>query len=208
MDGVLVDSADAHFHSWRQLGEEHGVAITRDAFAATFGRQNRDIVPLFFGPGAATRLQTLAGRKEELYREIIRSRVPAVPGAVALVRSLHAAGVHLAIGSSGPLPNVQTVLDGMGIAGLMEVIVSEQDVTRGKPDPQVFALACARLGLAPARCVVIEDAPAGVEAARAAGTRVVAVLMHHPRESLAGADLIVGRLGDLCVADLMALVKA
>ena len=207
MDGVLVDSADAHYESWRLLGVENGREITRAQFDASFGRRNVEIIPLRFGEVAPDELRRLSERKEVLFQEIVERQVPAVPGAAELVRKLKEAGVRLAVGSSGPLLNIQIMLRGMGVLELFEQIVSAEDVTRGKPDPQVFALACARLGLPSERCVVIEDAPAGVEAARAAGTRVVAVQMHHSREAFAQADMIVERLADLQVADFIDLAN-
>lgn len=205
MDGVLVDSADAHYESWRLLGLENDRVITRAQFDNSFGQRNAEIIPQRFGQVTPEKLQQLSERKEVLFREIVEQRVPAVPGAAELVRQLQEAGVRLALGSSGPLRNIRIMLQGMGVLELFSQIVSAEDVTRGKPDPQVFTLACERLELYPARCVVIEDAPAGVEAARAAGTRAVAVMMHHTRADLAQADLIVERLADLRVADLIKL---
>jgi beta-phosphoglucomutase family hydrolase len=205
MDGVLVDSAAPHLQSWRQLAEENGHDVTDAQFAATFGRQNRDIIPLLFGEVSESRMQQLSDRKERVYRDLVRETPPIVPGAVALVQDLHRAGVLLAIGSSGPRENIELVLDRMGVADRFLVIVSADDVRRGKPDPQVFSLACERLGLAPAHCVVVEDAPAGVIAARRAGARAVAVLMHHPATAFDDADLIVDRLADLSVTRLMAV---
>ena len=99
-------------------------------------------------------------------------------------------------------------LDAMGVRQLVSVIVSGDEVTRGKPDPQVFSTACQKLGIPPSRCVVIEDAPVGVQAARAAGARVVAVLMYHPAGAFRGADNIVDRLGDLSVGQLRALCSS
>jgi beta-phosphoglucomutase len=208
MDGVLIDSAEPHFESWRLLGEECRVVVTREQFAATFGRQNRDIVPILFGEVSDTRLQALSDRKEKLYRDLVREDPPIIPGAVELVRALHEAGVRLAVGSSGPTANIDLVLGAMGVADLISVIVSGDDVTRGKPDRQVFTVACERLGLPPASCVVVEDAPAGVQAARAAGTRAVAVLIHHPPEAFDDADLIVTRLADLTAEQLASLARA
>lgn len=205
MDGVLVDSARPHLTSWQQLAEEIGGRVTEAQFAATFGRQNQDIIPQLFGKVTPARLKSLSDRKEEIYRDLVRADPPIVAGAVGLVRSLYDAGAALAVGSSGPLANIELVLNAMAVRGLVDVIVSGDDVTRGKPDPQVFALACERLGLPPDRCVVVEDAPVGVEAARAAGTRSVAVLMHHPARAFDGANLIVSRLADLSVAELWKL---
>ncbi len=205
MDGVLVDSAEFHLQSWQALGAEQGRPISREEFLHTFGRQNRDIVPAFFGPVSPQRLTQLADRKEEIYRDLIRRHPPIVEGAVRLVRDLRRAGALLAVGSSGPRQNIELILQGMDVTDLPIAIVSADDVSRGKPDPQVFQIACQRLRLPPQRCVVIEDAPSGVAAAKAAGCRRVAITMHHSREALVAADLIVDRLADITVDQLRAL---
>ncbi|MFQ5489829.1 MAG: HAD family hydrolase [Phycisphaerae bacterium] len=198
LDGVLVDSAQAHHRSWQALGAELGCEVTAEQFAATFGRQNRDIVPLLFGEQTdPDGVQRLSDRKEQIYRDLIRGRVPAVPGAVELVGRCAGAGLSLAIGSSAPKENIDLVLSAMGIADFFEVVVHEGDVQRGKPDPQVFVLAAERLGVPAARCAVIEDAPSGIRAARAAGMIAVGLTSHHPAEALADAHLVVDRLEDL-----------
>lgn len=201
MDGVLVDSAPAHFESWQTLGRENGRTITEAQFADTFGRHNGDIVPILFGEVGPERLAVLADRKEAIYRDLVRGRVPVIPGAAALVRELHAAGLKLAVGSSGPPANIRLVLEELGVVNRFSAISSGDDVTRGKPDPQVFQIACERLGLPPGACVVIEDAPAGVAAAKAAGCRAVAVMLHHGRERFTEADVVVERLADLVGRD-------
>ena len=208
IDGVLVDSAAAHLHSWQLLAREcGGSVVTREEFDKTFGQQNRDIIPTLFGEVSNSRMQALAERKEEIYRELIRERAPIVEGAAELVRALRQAGVHLAVGSSGPRKNIALVLSAMGVADCISVVVSGEDVTRGKPDPQVFALAAELLGVPEARCVVIEDAPVGVQAARAAGARTAAVLIYHPPEAFDHADCVVARLADLSVDQLISLVR-
>jgi HAD superfamily hydrolase (TIGR01509 family) len=207
MDGVLIDSADAHYRSWRDLGAEHNLTITRRQFDESFGRHNADIVPAFFGPVDAARLAALADRKEAIYRDIIRSAPPLVEGAAELIRALHQRGAAVGIGSSGPLANIRLVLDALGVASIIRAIVSAEDVTRGKPDPQVFTAACDRLGLPPSRCVVIEDAPAGVASGKAAGASVVGVLLYHPAERLAAADRIVARLADLTARECEKLAR-
>ncbi|MCH7884966.1 MAG: HAD family phosphatase [Planctomycetes bacterium] len=206
MDGVLVDSAEAHFQSWRRLGRQQGVQLTQEQFSATFGRQNRDIIPLLFGEVSEPALREMADRKERIYRDLVRANPPIVDGAIDLVVSLHEAGAQLAVGSSGPRANIDLILEAMGVRDQVRVVVSSDDVSRGKPDPQVFSMACDRLGLPSRHCVVIEDAPSGVEAARAAGAHCVAVLMHHSRESLKRAHRVVEKLADLRVADLFSLV--
>lgn len=207
MDGVLVDSAESHFQSWKGLAEECGGTVTKEQFARTFGRQNRDIIPILFGDVHEERLKALADRKEEIYRELIRQRLPIVDGAAKLVHALHDGGVRIAVGSSAPRANIDLVLDAMGVADCVCVVVSGDDHSRGKPDPQVFEVAAERLGLTPSRCVVVEDAPVGIKAARAAGARAVAVLLYHPADAFAEADHIVPRLADLSVDELTSLVR-
>lgn len=207
MDGVLVDSAAPHLRSWQLLAEECGGTVTQEQFSRTFGQQNRDIVPILFGLVSEKRMQQLANRKEELYRDIIRCDPPIIQGAVELVRDLHQAGVALAVGSSGPAENIDLVLSSMGVKECIAVVVSGDDVTRGKPDPQVFTTAADRLGIEPSRCVVIEDAPVGVEAAKVAGARTVAVLLYHQADAFDGADLVVQRLADLSVRKVFSLVR-
>lgn len=212
MDGVLVESADAHLASWELLASQEGVKINRAQFAATFGRQNRDIVPLLFSPASAARVKALAERKEKIYRGLIREHPPIVAGAVMLVEALHEAGVRLAVGSSAPKANIDLVLSAMGATAWICAVVSGDDVARGKPDPQVFAMAAERLGLPARRCVVVEDAPVGIQAARAAGAAAVAVLSCHAADAFeftdvaCRPDLTVDRLTDLSVARLIALV--
>ena len=180
--------------------------MTQEQFTATFGRQNRDIIPLLFGGVSEPALQELADRKECIYRDLIRADPPIVDGAIDLVVSLHEAGAQLAVGSSGPRANIELILEAMGVRHQFRVVVSGDDVSRGKPDPQVFSMACDRLGLPSRQCVVIEDAPSGVEAALAAGAHCVAVLMHHSGESLNCAHRVMEKLADLQVADLYSLV--
>jgi len=207
MDGVLVDSAAPHRESWKALAREIGGHVTDDQFHRSFGRQNRDIIPILFGPTEDDRLEKLADRKEAIYRDLIRANPPIVPGAIQLIQELDRLGVRLAVGSSGPLPNIELVLHAMGVRDLIRAIVSGDDVARGKPDPQVFQLAAQRLALPPHRCIVLEDAPVGIQAAHAAGTIPVAVAFYHPATAFNGARLIVPRLADLHASALLQLLN-
>lgn len=207
MDGVLIDSADAHFQSWKLLAREIGTEVTKDQFDATFGRHNRDVIPIVFNVIESEKVKQLADRKEELYRDLVREDAPIVDGAIDLVQSLHQQGIPLAVGSSAPRANIELILTFMGVEDCFSALVSADEVTRGKPDPQVFSLCCEKLRLPPAQCVVIEDAPAGIEAAFTAGTKCVAILMHHPRETFAQADLVVEKLTDLSVGKIEKLIS-
>ncbi len=207
MDGVLVDSQTAHLESWKQLAAEIGRTVTEEQFRATFGRTSRDIIVSLFGPRHSDAdLRRLDERKEFLYRELIRGRVPAMPGAIELVRSIHAAGLRIAAGSSGPAENVRLVMDELGLHAWVSACVTGQDVTRGKPDPQVFVLAAQRLGLSPRRCVVVEDAPVGIEAGRRAGCRTIGLCGTHGRDGLTAADAVVERLSQITAEMLEGLL--
>ena len=208
MDGVLVDSYLAHFESWRILGREHGIEITEQAFAATFGRTSRDMLKqLWPHPLSDEEIAPMDARKEAAYREIIRRDFPEMPGARELIRALHSAGFALAVGSSGPPENVQVTVDGLGLGECFRAVVTGMDVQRGKPDPQIFLLAAARLDVPAHRCAVVEDAPLGVEAARQAGMAALALTGTAERAVLARrAHHVVDGLGELAptlVAELI-----
>ncbi len=202
LDGVLIDSGAAHRESWRALGAELGIEVSDQAVGAVFGRQNRDIVPILFGDDRTPQeVRQLGARKEELYRDLVRGKVPVNEGAVELVRHYHDGGYQLAVGSSTPRANIDLALGEMGIAKLFGVIVSSEDVSIGKPDPTVFLTAASRLGVPSGDCLVIEDAPAGVEAGKAAGMVVVARAGSHVRDKLGHADRVISSLNELIIAD-------
>ena len=208
MDGVLVDSYDAHFESWKRPGAEHGLTMTEEQFAGTFGRTSADIIQ-YLWPGQCTSDDVAAwdDRKEALYREVLRAHFPAMDGASELLAALHEAGYAMAIGSSGPPENVQLVLDSLPGAEHITASVTGKDVTNGKPDPQVFLIAAKKLGVEPIRCAVLEDAPAGVQAARRANMAAVALTGTADRQTLAAdADVVVESLRELTPQSLAALI--
>jgi len=195
MDGTLVDSAEYHWIAWRDTMASEGITITYDQFLATFGQRNDSILPLWLGADApAERIQRVGDAKEELYRKLVRERgLDPLPGAMEWVERLHQQGWLQAVASSAPRANIDVVLQVIGLAGDFQAIVSAEDVTRGKPDPQVFLTAAARLNVPPARCIVVEDAAHGVEAARRGGMRSIGV----SRNGSLKADVVVRSLVDL-----------
>ncbi|MBI5834643.1 MAG: HAD family phosphatase [Armatimonadetes bacterium] len=210
LDGTLVDSARLHHVSWQQLCGELGLPpMTSEAFFACFGQANRDIIPDLLGrPLSAEEVERHSERKEAIYREVAVRELTLFPGARELLDGLHADGWQLAIGSSTPRANLAALVPALGLDGLLSATVGMEDVTRHKPAPDVFLECARRLGVAPARCLVFEDAPAGVQAAVAGGMAVVGVLTHHSRESLAGAVALVDGLWELTAADCAAWVGA
>ena len=207
VDGVLVDSYRAHFQSWQTMARRHGLHMTEEQFAATFGRTSREIIPsLWPGRVEPSRVAQLDEEKEAIYREVLRRDFPEMDGAGELLADLRGAGFALAVGSSGPPANVELVLDCLG-PHLFDAGVSGADVTRGKPDPEVFLKAAGKLDLPPGRCAVIEDAPAGIEAARRAGAGAIALTGTASREKLAHADLVVDSLRELSPRTIELLIR-
>jgi HAD superfamily hydrolase (TIGR01509 family) len=172
--------------------------------------RNQQIIPQSFDfvrVGDEAQIAQLGDRKENLYREIIgRDGIAPLPGVVPLLRELQALGIPRAVGSSTPLANLALVTRLAGLDGLFDAVVTADDVTRGKPDPQVFLQAAEQIGRDPAQCVVIEDAHVGIEAARRAGMKVLAVATTHPMESLRAADAAFANLDGVTVKEILAAV--
>jgi len=207
MDGVLIDSFDLHRRSWQTMAREYGVEVTDEQFASTFGRTSREIIRHFWGENVMPqKTREMDDRKEALFRQFLRRHIPVMPGAVELIDDLAAHGFLVGVGSSGPPENVAMVVDGLGLRDRLAGVITATDVTRGKPDPQVFLLTAERMGIAPDRCAVIEDAVHGITAARRAGMKAVALTGTAGREAFGEADLIVDSLTELTAARLADLI--
>jgi beta-phosphoglucomutase len=195
LDGTLADSRDYHWRSWQEALVAEGVALTEAQFLASFGQRNDSILSEWLGPEAdPLRVLRIGEAKEARYRELVETEgIAPLPGAAELVQILHAAGWRQAIASSAPRLNVEVMHRALGFSGIIQVLVGAEDVSKGKPDPEVFLLAAERVGVPPERCVVVEDAEAGIEAALRGGMRCVGVGM----ASLDSADVVVPRLSDL-----------
>ena len=209
VDGVLVDSYRAHFQSWQLLMAEELLSMSEAEFLASFGRTSPEVIRELWGSRLRDEAEVvrLDLRKEALYRQLLEDDFPAMDGAVELIDSLAADSFSLAVGSSGPPENVALVLAKLARRDRFGAVVTGRDVTRGKPDPHVFRLAAERLGVSPARCVVIEDAAAGIRAGHAAGMRCVGLASTgHTRDSLSEADTLVDSLREVSVATVRELL--
>ena len=205
-DGVIIDSSRQHEQSWEQLAREENGALPPNFFKSSFGMKNERIIPELLGwTSDPTNVRQLSDRKEEIYRELIlHDRIEALPGVVEWLNALHTAAIPCAIGSSTPRENIECVIDALKLRDFFRAVVAGQDVTHGKPNPEVFLLGARQLGVPPARCVVFEDAHVGLEAARAGGMKVVGGATTHPAESLRDADRVVRRMDELTVTEISA----
>ena len=197
MDGVLVDSAEYHFLAWQEAlrALEHH-EITYAQFQHSFGQRNDTVLRGFFGVGYSDEnIARVADHKEATYRRLVAERgIQPLPGVMKWLNHLREAGWQQAVASAAPRANVDAIVDALGIRNFFGALTSSEDVTRGKPDPQVYLLAAERVGAAPANSIVIEDAPAGTEGARRAGMACIGVLSSH---GALQADVIVRTLDEL-----------
>jgi len=199
MDGTLIDSEEFHWISWRNTLANEGITITREQFLASFGQRNDSIIPRWLGAAATPeRIEKISKAKEELYRQLVRrDGMSPEPGVAAWLHRLHKEGWLQAIASAAPRANIDAVLDALSATHVFQGIVSADDVHRGKPDPEVYLTAASRVGVPPERCIVVEDAVAGVQGARSAGMKSIGV--SHNGKQLP-ADVVVRSL-DLLAPD-------
>jgi beta-phosphoglucomutase family hydrolase len=209
MDGVLLDSGPPHFRSWQLLARENGLEMTETLFWESFGKTNDQILPLLFKRSLkAEESKRFSDRKEELYREIIRGKVQPLPGLKKLIEDLAKPGMKLAVGSSGPRLNVELVIEELGLGEYISSYTCAEDVTRGKPDPEVFIKAAKKLGIPPERCLVVEDSVHGIEAAMRAGMKCIAITTTNHREVLSGAQKVIDSFEELKSEDVMKILKS
>lgn len=199
LDGVIIDSGEEHRLSWHRLAQEQGIPFTDQQFWGTFGMRNDTIIPLLWGSMPPERIQALADRKEELYREFIRGKATALPGAIELLGALRDAGYRQALASSTPLKNIELISEVLGLQRFLSALVSGESVPHGKPAPDVFLQAAAELAVEPGYCLVIEDAVAGVQAAHAGGMRCIAVAGERDLPGLREAEMMVHNLTEVTV---------
>jgi beta-phosphoglucomutase len=212
VDGTLVDTAELHFAAWERMAAEMGRSFTRADFAATFGRRNPEIIRfLFQSEFTDAEVLAIGERKENYYRAAAEGGVNLLPGVPELLAGLHARGARQAVGSSAPRGNLDLILRITDSRQYFDAVVGMEDTQRGKPDPEVFLVAARKLGVRPDRCVVMEDAVAGVEAAKAGGMKCVAVTFvgHHPADKLTavGADRVVSCFTEVTADDVLALLE-
>jgi beta-phosphoglucomutase len=195
LDGVLVSTDEFHYRAWQRLADEEGIAFDRRANRRLRGVGRMESLEIMLErsprPYAPEEKAALAERKNRYYRESLEALAPGdvLPGVREVLRALKARGVKVAVASSSR--NAPEILRRTGLADVADATADGNDITHSKPDPEVFLVAAARLGLAPAECLVVEDAASGVEAAAAAGMRSLAIgaAAGHPQADRSADDL-------------------
>jgi beta-phosphoglucomutase family hydrolase len=208
MDGVLADTEPFHYESWVKMATEIGVEFTREIFKETFGQQSPTITRKLVGSEVEeTLVEQWSSLKEKYYREMVREKLVPLPGVIRIIKQLKSAGFKLAVGSSGPPENVELLLTQLKIKSFFDVIITAADVQKGKPEPEVFLNAAEKLNINPKNCIVIEDAPVGLEAAKSAGMISIALATTHNKAELIGAHLVIRDLSEITIKDIKNLFE-
>ena len=207
MDGTIVDNMAFHTDSWLEFFARRGKTYDADAFfRETAGAQGREILRARLGPEIPDdQIAVLAQEKDALYREMYGPHRRAIEGFENLVTKARATGVKLAVATSAPPKNIVFTLDELDLRRHFDAVVGAADVKHGKPHPDVFLKAAEQLGIDPAACVVFEDAPMGVEAARRAGMRAVVITTTLPAEAFAEFDNVIRVVDDYADLDIDSL---
>jgi beta-phosphoglucomutase len=197
LDGVLVDTGEFHFHTWVETLAENGIPFTREQFQSTFGMNNMGILTILLGrPPEPDQFAKIGDAKERRFRQAIRGSVVPLPGVLAWLERLGEMGIRQAVASSAPYENVEALVDELEISSFFDALVSGSGMP-GKPKPDVFLYTARQINVLPKRCVVVEDAIAGVTAAKHAGMKCIAVTTTNPAEALSEADIVVDGLDGL-----------
>jgi beta-phosphoglucomutase family hydrolase len=212
MDGVLVNNLEVHREAFAEFFRRYGVERSFDELSRVFGMGNDDIMGELMPRDIVERVgvRELGYEKEAIYREIYAPKITPQPGLLSLLAEAEHEGLKCAVGSSGYRANVDFVLDKCNIERYFEAAVAGDEVTRCKPDPEIYLTAAAKLGLHPSECMVFEDAEAGIEAAKRANMKVVALATTFDREFLAttAADAIVDDFRDVTIDMLRSIIQA
>lgn len=205
-DGVVVDSNRLHVETWRETAAAHGYPMADPEHIGKCGLRTIAVIrDLLRWPVTEQEAVALGEEKESRYRDRIRAGgIAPIPGVRETLARAAALGIPCALGSSAPRENAELCLSALGLSSFFRAVVTGADVTRGKPDPEIFLTAAAKLGIPPGECLVIEDAPAGVEAAHRAGMPAIALLTSHTPAELASTDALARDFLDPAFSDALA----
>lgn len=198
MDGTMFDNMAYHGQAWLAFFARRGLALDEAAFFAdTAGRQNHEIFRSYLDVHLSDlECAQLAQEKESLYRELYTAHRAPMPGLLELLALARAQGFALAVGTAAPLDNIHFLLDALDLRRHFDTVVGAAEVAHGKPAPDIFLLAAERCGVPPAQCIVFEDAPLGVEAARRAGMPCVVLTSTSPASNFAAFENVLACLAD------------
>ncbi|MDH5364222.1 MAG: HAD-IA family hydrolase [Dehalococcoidia bacterium] len=204
MDGVIADSYSFHFAAWQEIFAKRGIKFTKEDFTKLFGTRNDFIIGSIMSRELPERdVKIMVQEKEEKFRRKATGNIKPFPGAVRLLNAIKKGNFKLGLVSSTPKENIDLVLSELNLEGMFDSIIFGQEVSESKPSPQIYLLAARELEVTPNDCLVIEDSPLGVEAAKTAGMKCLAIANTHPRQKLQEADKVIDSLEDVDLITLL-----
>lgn len=208
MDGTLVDNMRFHTEAWGQMLKENGVEMNaHDFLVKTAGKTNREILPTVFEDISEERIEQLGRRKETLYREMFLPERKAVAGAVRFLEKARDLGIKMAVATAAPVANMEFILDGLDLRRFFDAVTTADDVTHGKPNPEIFLKSAEKLNVAPEICLVFEDAIGGFEAAHRAGMKSIGITTVNPAEEILRLASVVEAHADFTRLDPQTLIE-
>lgn len=193
MDGTMINNMHYHLLAWERMVAELGSELRGEALMAQLYGSNKGVVERVFGVGrfSAAEIQHIGDTKEAYYRELYYPYIKLIDGLPEFLAANHAKGIPMALGTASNMPNINLTLDALNIRRYFNAVVSADDVSNGKPDPETYLQAAAKLGCAPTDCLVFEDVPKGVEAAARAGMQAIVLTTTHPPADFIQFDNII-----------------
>ncbi len=209
MDGVIVDSNPVHVVALKQYCQKLGLSLSEEFMEKNiFGRTNRDwLYNVFQGNITEEEIRYHSEEKERLFRKLFEPIIKPVKGLVDFLKLLKANRIRIALATSAIAANVDFVLEKTCTKEFFDLVVDESFVNEGKPDPEIYLKTAQLLELPPGKCVVFEDSFSGVEAARRAGCKVVAVTTTHRAHEFQNVDIIINNFDDISISDIEKLFK-
>lgn len=202
MDGTMISNMPYHRQAWMEFAKRHGIKMSKKDFMKKIsGRKNDQILEILLGKRLTReKVAEFSEEKEEIYRELYAPDIKEVEGLTSVIRALKRKGVNLAIATTASKKNREFVLEKLALTDVFPVIVGDEHVRFGKPNPEIFLKTAEQLSSNPVDCLVFEDTPVGVEAAKSAGMTVVGVLTRHTRKELKKANLTINDYTELVIS--------
>lgn len=193
LDGTLIDNNKYHLQTWKEYLKKIGKEISEEEYNAKVnGRTNKDVIQYIYDrqmDEEESLRYTL--EKEAMYREIYKPHIQPVTGLISFLDALYCKNISMAIATSGIQPNIDFMFEQIPIKKYFKTVVNSAHIKKGKPDPEIYTKTASLLGIASENCLVFEDAVVGINSAKAAGMKVIAIATTHPKDELSGADLII-----------------
>ncbi len=204
MNGVIINDERIHQESWRQLSKKYDFHLTEQDFTEhVFGKTEKDTFAYLFGKELTpAELEKHSAERVEIAIDLFTPQLALTDGLEDFLKELEKNSIPIAIATSARRTYTNFILDGLNIRHYFQKVVTSEDVTRGKPDPEIYLLAAKELGASPQNCIVFEDSLSGIKSGKAAGMKVIAITTTHKREELSSADKIIDSFSELSLTDL------